>query len=94
MGPRARAGRQRLWCKLANHDEEKRGKHGKPLRKNWLPSLVKNLEPLVEMVGMAETRLINKPNRMESSMFGVAVGVMAKGNARGSTSGRTAEKQY
>ena len=59
-----------------------------------MPSLVKNLEPLVEMVGMAETRLINKPNRMESSMFGVAVGVMAKGNARGSTSGRTAEKQY
>ena len=55
---------------------------------------MKNLEPLVEMVGMAETRLINKPNRMESSMFGVAVGVMAKGNARGSTSGCTAEKQY
>ena len=52
------------------------------------------MEPLVEMVGMAETRLSREPRRMESSMFGVAVGVMAKGNARGSTSGCTAEKQY
>jgi hypothetical protein len=40
-----------------------------PLRKNWLPSLVKNLEPLVEMVGMAETRPNRKAKRMESSMF-------------------------
>jgi hypothetical protein len=40
-----------------------------PLRKNWLPSLVKNLEPLVEMVGMAETMPNRKLKRMESSML-------------------------
>jgi hypothetical protein len=70
------------------------------LRKNWLPSLVKNLEPLVEMVGMAETRLSREPRRMESSMFVWRPGLRPREIGEGgesvlwSTNGRTAERQY
>jgi hypothetical protein len=71
-----------------------KGQNSIPLRKNWLPSLVKNLEPLVEMVGMAETRPSRKPKRMGSNMVWVLVEVMAKRDAEGSTNGRTAERQY
>lgn len=41
-----------------------------PLRKNWLPSLVKNLEPLAEMVGIARVWLASRPRRMRNSIAG------------------------
>jgi hypothetical protein len=37
-----------------------------PLRKNWLPSLVKNLAPLVVMVGMACAMLARRPRMTRS----------------------------
>ena len=67
-----------------------------------MPSLVKNLDPLVEMVGMADARLSREPRRMENSMFVWRPGLMAKTVEMGegdesvllSTSGPTAERQY
>jgi hypothetical protein len=42
--------------------------NSKPLRKNWLPSLVKNLAPFAVMVGMACAMLARRPRRRKSSM--------------------------
>ena len=41
------------------------------MRKNWFPSLVKNLEPLAVMVGMACTMLATRPRTRNSSMGAV-----------------------
>jgi hypothetical protein len=41
------------------------------LRKNWLPSLVKNLEPLAVIVGMACTMLARRPRTRKNNMCAV-----------------------
>lgn len=41
------------------------------MRKNWLPSLVKNLEPLAVMVGIACTMLAKRPRTRKNNMCAV-----------------------
>jgi hypothetical protein len=48
-----------------------------PRTKNWLPSLVKNLEPLTEMVGIALT--VARPARAQVKIAGNMAGRRAIG---------------
>jgi hypothetical protein len=50
-----------------------------PLRKNWFPSLVKNLEPLAVMVGMACAMLARRPRMRKSS---ICAGEMVSGQLK------------
>jgi hypothetical protein len=60
---------RRLWRVISRELARRVGKEDTlPLTKNWFPSLVKNLAPLVEIVGMACTKLAKRPRRKMSSM--------------------------
>ena len=55
------------------------GEDSIPLRKNWFPSRVKNLEPLAVMVGMACAMLARRPRMRKSS---ICAGEMVSGQLK------------